>query len=185
MDLEKGRVLSFSICANGDFLIDVAEGHELVAEHIGSNQLRVSAHPNIFQSDTPSSDDRSASFKEAAEIGQLMEDGSIYAGVSPIDGRSLYVAGPEHFQSGALRKTREVVNSEMHGRTGWKVANIPEFLQIMQHRTRGESASIISGNRKYYRVTDENGKLISVDTAGNLDRNPRSSLPFFSVILNN
>src|SRR5262249_2949691 len=77
-------------------------------------------------------------FRSAIEVGNKMEDGTIFAGVSPDTGRNMFVAPKD--ASGILRwkaAMKYAADLDSNGHTDWKLPSKAELGVLYQNRDKG------------------------------------------------
>lgn len=175
MWVNKDRVLSFSVCADGDLIVNVAEGHELVLNKTNANEVRISSTLSL-------NTDRKSEFSSSANVGDVMGDGTIYGGVSSVKNRPFFTVSPSFLKKMGKMKALEYIKSgEFHGHNDWELSNAAEIDDLHKNRSKGELASLLHRGRKYYWAVLQSGQVLSVNLDGSFAGQTMNSLYFIPI----
>lgn len=76
--------------------------------------------------------------KAQPEIGALMKDGTIYAGISPLTGEDMFVTAKDAPLTMTWRRAMEyVAETTMHGHRDWRLPSRAELDVLYQNRNNG------------------------------------------------
>lgn len=159
--------MSFTVLSNGEIELAATDGYQLQVDETAINKLRISA---VIQPEGQRTTKRARKFQSAAQIGDVMEDGSIYAGISPDTNTPFFVASADHVKGLSVQKMLNYLSSEEpHGHRDWQIASRQETIHIFENRMLGKLNSLFGseGRRKRYhfRVKADAGAFTVVNLA--------------------
>lgn len=152
-------VLSFSVCSNGDLILESAGSQQFEVTQDGPNRWRFSYLIQSKNSSNPSP--RSEVFNKYTRIGEILQDGTIYAGISPNTGQPFFVPQASAMQKLSIENVRRLmVNGELFGYRDWRFASHEEYQHLLQHRNSPEIQKVF-GTRKIFFMYNSEGQCRS------------------------
>ena len=165
------RVINFEVCANNEVIAELPDGHELSIEEFEPNKFRISAKPS----------QRSRQFLDAAQFADVMEDGTLFAGISPSTARPFFLPSIDH-PTYMARNDAELYLQKLalHGHNDWRLISPAELEKVFSSKPNTNPASIVlDRRRKNFWVRASNGSMVTARQNGQvIHRVPAASRPF-------